>query len=137
MSFIDGYGDYLTIDEVSNLLDVSIPKLMIWEKNGRLVPDSFDDIGNIFYSKRQIETFEIAQKVFNTNWDNEVNEKPKKEYNSIELFAGAGGMALGLEKAGFHHLLLNEIDKHSCNTLRKNRPNWKVIEGDVSLIDEL
>ncbi len=135
MNFIDGYGDCLTIDEVSNLLDISIPRLKIWENNGRLVPENFDDIGNKFYSKRQIETFEIAQKVFNTNWDNEVSEKPNKEYNSIELFAGAGGMALGLEKAGFHHLLLNEIDKHSCNTLRKNRPNWKVIEGDVSLID--
>ena len=135
MNYIDGYGDFLTIDEVSNLLDVSIPKLMIWENNGRLVPEKFDKIGNKIYTKKQLEAFEIAERVFNTNWDDEINEKPKMVYNSIELFAGAGGMALGLEKAGFHHLLLNEIDKHSCNTLRKNRPNWKVIEGDVSLID--
>lgn len=40
-------------------------------------------------------------------------------YNSIELFAGAGGLALGLEKAGIYHLLLNEIDKHASATLRK------------------
>lgn len=129
------YNDYLTIDEVSNLLDVSIPKLKIWQKNGRLVPDNFNDKENRIYSKRQIEFFEIAQKVFYTNWDNEINEKPNRKYTSIELFAGAGGMALGLEKAGFHHILLNEIDKHSCNTLRKNRKKWEVVEGDVSLID--
>ncbi len=135
MSFIDGYGDWLTIDEVSNLLDISIPKLIIMENNGRLVPEKFDKIGNKIYSKKQLEVFEIADKVFNTNWDDEMNEKPNKTYSSIELFAGAGGMALGLEKAGFHHLLLNEIDKHSCNTLRQNRPKWNVVEGDVSLID--
>lgn len=54
---------------------------------------------------------------------------------SIELFAGAGGLALGLEQAGFEHILLNEFDKHACKTLRQNRPNWNVIEEDVSKID--
>lgn len=130
-----GYGNNLSIEEVSNLLDVSIPKLLIWEKNGRLIAENFDKNGNRSYSKRQIEPFTTAQKVFYTKWEEEINERPKKIYNSIELFAGAGGMALGLEKAGFHHILLNEFDKHSCNTLRKNRPNWNVIEGDVSLLD--
>jgi DNA (cytosine-5)-methyltransferase 1 len=52
-------------------------------------------------------------------------------YYSIELCAGAGGQALGLEKAGFKHLELIEIDSNACNTLRFNRPNWKVIEGDI------
>jgi DNA (cytosine-5)-methyltransferase 1 len=52
-------------------------------------------------------------------------------YTSIELCAGAGGQALGLEKAGFHHVALVEIDHHACDTLRANRPNWNVIEGDI------
>jgi DNA (cytosine-5)-methyltransferase 1 len=52
-------------------------------------------------------------------------------YYSIELCAGAGGQALGLEKAGFKHLELLEIDHNACNTLRFNRPNWKVAEGDI------
>ena len=56
-------------------------------------------------------------------------------FRSIELFAGAGGLALGLEKAGFNAILLNEIDKHACATLRHNRPNWNVVEGDISQID--
>jgi DNA (cytosine-5)-methyltransferase 1 len=50
---------------------------------------------------------------------------------SIEICAGAGGQALGLEQAGFNHVALLEIDKHACATLRKNRPSWNVIEGDV------
>jgi len=52
-------------------------------------------------------------------------------YHSIELCAGAGGQALGLEKAGFRHIELIEIDHNACNTLRINQPNWNVIEGDI------
>lgn len=62
------------------------------------------------------------------------NEKTQK-FSSIELFAGAGGLALGLEKAGFQAALLNEWDKHACATLRHNRPEWNVLEGDVCEID--
>lgn len=50
---------------------------------------------------------------------------------SIEICAGAGGQALGLEQAGFDHLAAVEIDPHACATLRANRPHWNVIEGDV------
>lgn len=50
---------------------------------------------------------------------------------SIELFAGAGGLALGLEQAGFRHVLLSEMMPDACDTLRLNRPEWNVVEGDV------
>lgn len=50
---------------------------------------------------------------------------------SIEICAGAGGQALGLERAGFEHVALVELDRWSCVTLRTNRPHWNVIEGDV------
>ena len=53
----------------------------------------------------------------------------------IELFAGAGGLALGLEKAGFEACLLNEINKDACATLRKNRPEWNVVQKDISEIN--
>ena len=50
---------------------------------------------------------------------------------SIEICAGAGGQALGLERAGFAHQALVEIDTPCCNTLRSNRPDWNVVEGDL------
>ncbi|WP_241525847.1 DNA cytosine methyltransferase [Pseudophaeobacter leonis] len=55
---------------------------------------------------------------------------------SVELCAGAGGQALGLERAGFDHTALVEIDKHCCATLRHNRPDWNVLEEDVRLFKE-
>src|SRR5438045_2640189 len=54
---------------------------------------------------------------------------------SIEICAGAGGQALGLERAGFKHSLLIEIDNHACNTLRINRPNWNVLQADIRTIE--
>lgn len=54
----------------------------------------------------------------------------------IELFAGAGGLALGLQKAGFRTLALNEIDHNACETLRINMPNWKVFEEGIEEFSE-
>ncbi|MDO5851911.1 MAG: DNA cytosine methyltransferase [Methanobacteriaceae archaeon] len=51
--------------------------------------------------------------------------------NVIELFAGAGGLALGLEQAGLKHKLLVEIDKDCVSTLKNNRPHWNIIHDDV------
>jgi DNA (cytosine-5)-methyltransferase 1 len=50
----------------------------------------------------------------------------------VEICAGAGGSALGLERAGFEHALAVELDAAACGTLRANRPGWKVAEGDVA-----
>lgn len=51
--------------------------------------------------------------------------------SSIEICAGAGGQALGLEQAGFEHVSLVEIEPPACETLRFNRPQWHVTQGDV------
>ncbi len=65
--------------------------------------------------------------------DDEVSNyiEPENEYSVLELFAGAGGLAVGMEIAGLKCVTMNEIDKWACKTLRKNRPNWEVLEGDI------
>ena len=60
--------------------------------------------------------------------------KPNKTANVLELFAGAGGLALGLEKAGLKTQCLLEIDKDAVATLRQNRPNWNIIHDDISQV---
>lgn len=53
-------------------------------------------------------------------------------FKSIELFAGAGGLALGLEQAGFAHIGLVEVDRSAANTLIVNRPQWNVLCEDIA-----
>jgi DNA (cytosine-5)-methyltransferase 1 len=59
----------------------------------------------------------------------------KSGLTTLELCAGAGGQAIGFEKAGIDHVSLVEIDKNACATLRLNRPNWNVIEKDIKKLD--
>ena len=61
--------------------------------------------------------------------------EPENKYSVLELFAGAGGLAIGLEKAGLKCVALNEIDKWACQTLKVNRPHWNVLEGDIRDFD--
>ncbi|MFQ5535193.1 MAG: DNA cytosine methyltransferase [Sphingomonadales bacterium] len=56
----------------------------------------------------------------------------KNSLSSVELCAGGGGQALGLEQAGFSHEAAVELDPRCCDTLRLNRPEWDVIEGDLA-----
>lgn len=58
-----------------------------------------------------------------------------KPIAALEICAGAGGQAIGLEAAGYSHVGLVEIDRHACQTLRQNRPQWAVIEKDVREIE--
>ena len=64
------------------------------------------------------------------------NNFKDKKYTVVELFAGAGGLALGLEKAGFTTKATVEINKWAVKTLKTNRPNWNVIEGDIQEISQ-
>lgn len=88
-------------------------------------------------------TFEDINKVCTllkgniTEFINKTEKKENGKFKTIELFAGAGGLALGLEKAGFSSLGLVELDNDASNTLKVNRPNWNVINDDIANISKL
>lgn len=71
-----------------------------------------------------------------TNMKNNKTNLDEKNFNfsTIELFAGAGGLALGVEKAGFNTIGLIECDKNAADTLKKNRPDWNVVCDDIANI---
>lgn len=58
---------------------------------------------------------------------------------SIELFAGAGGLAIGTSAAGFKHQAVLELNRNACDTIRRNSElgsiDWPLFPGDVSQFD--
>lgn len=64
----------------------------------------------------------------------QIRDDTPRQFTTIELFAGAGGLALGIEQAGFDTLGLVEIDKDAADTLKQNRPNWRVLNEDIAKI---
>ena len=127
--------EYYSVSEVADILSVSKETLRRWDVSGKLVPQRHPINNYRVYNAQQLMQFEEANLMLNSVWEQEYETAPIRAYNSIELFAGAGGLAIGLEKAGFNEVLLNEWDKDACKTLRLNRPNWNVVEGDVAQVD--
>jgi DNA (cytosine-5)-methyltransferase 1 len=115
---------------LADILSVSKRTIESWVKNGKIRPNRKGQ-----YELSALSTFASIQAMLKTKWEQEQRIIPIRPYRSIELFAGAGGMAIGLEQAGFDAVALNEMDRDACATLRKNRPAWQVIEGDISTVD--
>lgn len=87
-------------------------------------------------SKPNYDNLRSIVKNFNIDANILLNVEKEKKFTNVELFAGAGGLALGLEEAGFDAILLNDFDKDSCNTLKTNRPNWNVICDSIETVAE-
>ena len=124
-------SEYLTISETAKLLKKSTKTLRRWDEEGKLTAVREPMSNYRVYRRNDVETLfaEFLQTDIKETVSNFVT--PNYDYNVLELFAGAGGLAVGMEKAGLKCVALNEIDKHACETLRKNRPNWNVLEGDI------
>lgn len=125
---------FISANNFADIMGVSKATVVKWEKSGLYVPQTITNKGKFFDLKNLMHISSIKEMV-ESNWDQEFLIKPLRRYTSIELFAGTGGLALGMEKAGFDHIMLNELDRNACETLRINRPNWNVIEQDVRHID--
>lgn len=117
----------------ADLMGVSKRTLLLWEHSGKFVPET-DDAGTKFFETEKLMDVPEIKEMQTSNWNAEHSLMPLRPYTSIELFAGAGGLALGMSQAGFQHLMLNEIDKDASDTLRKNRPDWHVVNHDVNAV---
>ena len=124
-------NEYISLSEASELLGKSKETLRRWDNEGKLNAVREPMSNYRMYKKADINT------LFSSFIDDTIQETvsnyiiPKNNYTVLELFAGAGGLAIGMEKAGLKCVALNEIDKWACETLRTNRPNWNVLEGDI------
>src|SRR3989344_1394240 len=122
----------LTVSEAAEKLNVSADTIRRWAKKG-LIKSARSENNYRLFDLKELER--INGKINGTNTENRyqiLKSKIVSEYTSIELFAGGGGTALGLENAGFKHILLNEFNKDCVATLKQNRPNWNVVHDSVS-----
>ncbi|MCA6501540.1 MAG: DNA (cytosine-5-)-methyltransferase [Pseudanabaena sp. M135S2SP2A07QC] len=127
---------FIPAELLADITSVSKSTLLKWEKNQKIIPVFNSITKKKEYKVSELLHFEEIRNIFSQNLEgNTTIFKSIRTFNSIELFAGAGGLAVGLECAGFNAIALNEFDKNACNTLRINRPNWHVIEGDVKNVD--
>lgn len=124
-------NEYYTLSEAAELIGKSKETLRRWDRDGKLSAVREPMSNYRVYRKDQVE------KLFVDFISPEKEElfsnfvQPDHDYSVIELFAGAGGLAVGMEQAGLKCVALNDVDKWACQTLRKNRPHWNVLEGDI------
>lgn len=119
-----------SINNLADLLGTSRRTVESWVKNGKLILEQDED-GKEGFSAFRLGGIPVIGDMTQSNWEEELKSLPRRNFTSVELFAGGGGLAVGMEKAGFHHIMLNEFNKAACDTLKLNRPQWNVVEGDI------
>ncbi|MDR3642375.1 MAG: DNA (cytosine-5-)-methyltransferase [Candidatus Doudnabacteria bacterium] len=125
----------LTVSDAAEKIGVSPDTIRRWDKKGLIK-------GQRSYLNYRLFNLDEVQRMHNKIKGNPsaskykiLKSKVKTKYTAIELFAGAGGTALGFENAGIGHKMLLEIDKDAVNTLKKNHPEWNVLQEDVRKFD--
>ena len=122
---------YISLAQAAEIIGKSKETLRRWDREG-ILNAVREPVSNYrVYRKEDVK--KLYSKLYQDITKDTISNYtiPENDYSVIELFAGAGGLALGMEKAGLKCEVLNEIDKWACKTLKKNRPNWKVLEGDI------
>jgi len=125
-------NDLVTVQAAAEFLNVSPDTIRRWHKKG-LVKAVKGDSGQRLFS--QDELTRVLSKGSESAKPWTVLKAPKSKLTSIELFCGAGGLALGMHNAGINSKLLVDVDKDSISTLNRNRPQWNAQLASVSEID--
>lgn len=124
----------ISFNNFADLVGVSRATVESWGHSGKIKVHQNEDKARFLYLD-ELSSFPEINSMMNSKWKEELEVTPARDFTSVELFAGAGGLAVGMAKAGFKHILLNEIDHWACETLRHNRPDWNVVENDIHEID--
>lgn len=127
--------EFLTLSETAELLGKNKETLRRWDREGKLTAVR-EPMSN-YRVYRKSEVLDLFSDFVKVDIEDASSNfiLPSREYSVVELFAGAGGLAVGMEQAGLKCKVLNEIDKFAAATLRNNRPNWRVLEGDIRDFD--
>jgi DNA (cytosine-5)-methyltransferase 1 len=126
-------SEFLSVHQVATTLDISPDTVRRWDKKG-LIKSTRNEFNHRLFDLEAVRKVK-AQISGESKSKFKILKKKHNGLTCIDLFAGAGGTALGLENAGFEHLLLSEWDKWAAATIRTNRPNWNLVEGDVAGVD--
>lgn len=126
----------LTVADAADRVGVSPDTIRRWEKKG-LVKATRSEHGYRLFDIEELDDIKSKYDGRSHGDRYTILHADNSGLTSIDLFAGAGGTALGLENAGIRHVALNEFNKDALKTLTMNRPNWNVIPGDISSIDFL
>jgi len=126
--------DYLSAPQASHFLGVSIDTLRRWDKKG-LLKATRSPPGHRLFAQKDLAIIKEKRNGNNLHSWQVLKSPEKTQYRAVELFAGAGGLALGMENAGINCELLVEIDKDACATLQTNRPQWNVQCTDIHNVD--
>ena len=114
---------------LATVLGVSNATVRKWINCGKISPVKKDNLYSYFDTS--FLPFPEFTEMNESSWQKEEQIKSARTYNSIELFAGGGGLALGLHEAGFNQVLLNEFNHDACETLRKNFKNANVVVHEI------
>lgn len=128
----------LSLEEVGELLNLSVEIVSDYESGSRnALPREIQTLKGIALGhKRNCVRTEGAESALirapsGGKMRKQSSKNPGAKLTTLELCAGGGGAALGLEEAGFTPSALIELDPHACATLRRNRPYWNVIQADI------
>ena len=125
---------FLSATNLADLTGTSLATTQKWGESG-VYPYHKNDKGKDGFFMEDLTDVEPVKMMLDTNWEEEFHVAPLRDFTSVELFAGAGGLALGMHLAGFRHVLLNEMDAMACQTLKRNHPDWNVLEGDIRQVN--
>ena len=132
MAMVIKNSTQLTVNDAASLLGISADTLRRWHKKG-LIKATLGANGERFFDTDEIQRVQNRSEESGDVWSN--LKATTSTLTAIELFCGAGGLALGLSNAGIQAKLLVDFDRYAVETLKINRPQWNSLCASVADIN--